>query len=114
MWLGYVNFMMIGWIFLKSLNNETVNTLLSHHTVLFSLVCVAGFLFGMVFVGWLDCKLGIRKAEVTNLSKQNPLFIEMYNRLQRIESHLHTDHSIPQDDQRETKQQTPEGGAGLK
>ncbi len=80
MYVGMVQSLMIVTVFIEALGYEL--TLLQY-----SLVGIA-FLVLSLAVGFLDTKLGLRKEELNNHALQNPVNMEMLQRLRDIQDQL--------------------------
>lgn len=88
MWIQFPNFLMILFVFLKSLNNEWVNNIFSEFGVSATVFLVVFTLLILTVIGWLDTFLGLRRQEQITNTEHNPLWMEMVERMRRIEKKL--------------------------
>ena len=84
MYLGYFNFLMIAFVFLNSIKNESVRNFLDeNHFITYPLIVIVFLIFSFI-LGRLDTKLGLRKEELRNLTAENPIMMEILNSLEEI------------------------------
>jgi len=84
MYIGYISFLMIGFVFLNSFQDKEIKGVLEEHKWwIYPLVMVL-FIGLSLVLGWLDTVLGMRKEEMRNYSEQNPVMMEMIEALNEI------------------------------
>jgi len=84
MYIGYISFLMIGFVFLNSFQDKEIKGVLAEHKWwIYPLVMVL-FIGLSLVLGWLDTVLGMRKEEMRNYSEQNPVMMEMIEALNEI------------------------------
>lgn len=84
MYIGYINFVMIAFVFLNSFENETIRTLLDQNKfIVYPLIMVLFILFSFI-LGRADTKLGMRKEEMRNYATENPVTMEILETLREI------------------------------
>jgi hypothetical protein len=84
MYIGYISFIMIAFVFLNSFQNEEIRKFLDENKfILYPLIMIL-FIVVSLFLGRLDTKLGMRKEELRNQSKENPVMMEILNSLEEI------------------------------
>lgn len=90
MYIGYIQFFLIGIVFLQSFKDEEWGGLLFKYAVISIPVVLILFVVLSLLLGYLDTKLGFREEELRNLSKSNPVMMEMLVSLKEIKEQLRT------------------------
>ena len=90
MYIGYIQFFLIGIVFLQSFKDEEWGGLLFKYAVISIPVILVLFVVLSLLLGYLDTKLGFREEELRNLSKSNPVMMEMLVSLKEIKEQLRT------------------------
>jgi len=88
MYIGYINFLMIGFVFLNSFQDEYIRGLLDEHKWWAYPLVMIMFIGLSLVLGRLDTILGMRKEEMRNYSEQNPVMMEMMETLNEIRKDL--------------------------
>ena len=88
MYIGYIQFFLIGIVFLQSFKDQHWGEFLYRHAIISIPVLLILFIFLSLLLGYLDTKLGFREEELRNLSKSNPVTMEMLISLQEIKEKL--------------------------
>lgn len=86
MYIGYISFVMIAFMFLNDLNNETIRHYLDDNKLITYPVVMVLFLVFSLILGRIDTKLGLRKEEMRNASSENPVLMEILEKVNNIES----------------------------
>jgi len=86
MYLGYFNFIMIAFLFLNSLKDETIRQFLDDNKLITYPVVMILFVVSSLILGRLDTKLGLRKEEMRNASSENPVLMEILEKVKKMES----------------------------
>ncbi|MCG6190729.1 hypothetical protein [Maribellus maritimus] len=86
MYIGYISFVMIAFMFLNDFENESVRHFLDENKFVTYPVIMILFMFFSLVLGRLDTKLGLRKEEMRNASTENPVMMEILNKLESIET----------------------------
>lgn len=76
MYSGYVQFFMMGWLFFNSFKSS-LTPIFIRHPLISGLSGFFLFIFGSMFVGWLDLKLGFFQEEAKRHSSLNPIYTEI-------------------------------------
>ena len=87
MYIGYISFVMIAFMFLNDLNNETIRRFLDENKWIAYPVVMVLFLVISLILGRIDTKWGVRKEEMRNASSENPVLMEILEKVKNIESH---------------------------
>lgn len=84
MYIGYVQFFLVGIVFLKSFKDEAWGDLIFKYSIIS--IPIAFFLFVLIslILGYFDSKLGLREEEQRNLSKSNPIMMEVIDQLKLL------------------------------
>lgn len=88
MYIGYLQFLMIGMIFLESFEGGPIGDIIFNN--LYIAVPILLFLFVVLslIVGFLDTRLGLREEELRNASSSNPVLREIQQDLKQMMSEL--------------------------
>lgn len=91
MYIGYISFLMIAFMFLNDIDNDEIRSFLDDNKLLIYPIVMILF-FGLSLVlGRFDTKLGLRKEEMRNASTENPVLMEILEKVKNIESHHKTE-----------------------
>ena len=86
MYVGYISFVMIAFMFLNDLKSETIRHFLDENKLITYPVVMVLFMIFSLILGRLDTKLGLRKEEMRNASTENPVMMEILDKLTKIEA----------------------------
>ncbi|MFB6319664.1 hypothetical protein [Saccharicrinis sp. FJH54] len=84
MYIGYISFIMLGFVFLNSFQNDSIRTYLDQNKLWVYPVIMVLFVVVSLFLGRLDTKLGMRREEMRNQAAENPVTMEILNSLREI------------------------------
>jgi hypothetical protein len=84
MYIGYMQFFLIGIVFLQSFQDRPWGEMIFKYALLSIPVALILFVLLSLILGYLDSKLGFREEELRNLSKSNPVMMEMLDQLKDI------------------------------
>jgi hypothetical protein len=84
MYIGYIQFFLIGIVFLQSFKDKPWGELIFKNAIIAIPIALVLFLLISLILGWLDTKLGFRQEELRNLSKSNPVMMEMLEELKEL------------------------------
>ena len=90
MYIGYIQFFLIGFVFLKSFENQNINELLFRYLWISIPVSIILFILLSLLLGYMDSKLGLRQEEQRNLSYSNPVMMEMLETIRELRDEIHT------------------------
>jgi uncharacterized membrane protein len=90
MYIGYLQFFLIGIVFLQSFQNKTWGELIFKYALLSIPIALVLFIILSLLLGYLDSKLGFREEEMRNLSRSNPVMMEMLDQLKEINKKIET------------------------
>ncbi|HEX2919788.1 MAG TPA: hypothetical protein VHO50_01350 [Bacteroidales bacterium] len=84
MYIGYIQFFLIGIVFLKEYKDTSWGEKIFEYTLVSIPVSIILFILLSLVLGYLDSRLGFREEEQRNLSKSNPITMEMLAQLKEI------------------------------
>ena len=88
MYIGYVQFLMIGFVFLEAYK-ETSFGVLIFDNLLFSIpIIFLTFIILSLLIGRLDTIFGLREEELRNSSSSNPIMREILSNMEVIKAEL--------------------------
>jgi len=90
MYIGYISFVMIAFMFLNDFENESIRTFLDEKKFITYPVVMILFVAFSLILGRLDTKFGVRKEEMRNASAENPVLMEILNKVKTIETNQQT------------------------
>lgn len=91
MYIGYINFFMIGFVFLKSFKDTQWGQYIYDNYYFTFPILVFLFLFLSLLLGFIDTKMGVREEEMRNASQTNPVQREMLSLLKEIKANTAND-----------------------
>jgi len=81
MYIGYIQFLLIIFVFIKSLEQNAITDFVFTYPGLAIPLIFAVFLFCSLVLGYLDSKLGFREEEIRNHSRSNPVLMDIQRSL---------------------------------
>ena len=88
MYIGYINFFMIGILFLKNYKETSWGAyFFEHYYFTFPLLIVAFFILSLL-IGFIDTKLGLRQEELRNAAASNPVTQKILKNIEEINEKL--------------------------
>jgi len=90
MYIGYISFVMIAFMFLNDLKDQTIRTFLDENKWITYPVMMVVFLLFSLILGRLDTKLGLRKEEMRNAAVENPVTMEILENIKEINEKLNS------------------------
>ena len=88
MYIGYIQFFLIGILFFENFRDEPWGKFLFDYALITIPVLLVLFVLLSLFLGYLDSKLGFREEELRNLSKSNPVMMEILESVKNMEKEL--------------------------
>ena len=85
-YIGYISFIMIAFMFLNDFENENIRHFLDENKIITYPVVMVLFMVFSLVLGRLDTKLGLRREEMRNASTENPVMMEILDKLTKIEA----------------------------
>ncbi len=84
MYIGYVQFLMIGFVFLESLRSTRFGALIFDNLYLSIPVLFLVFIILSLIIGRMDTVLGLREEELRNSAYSNPMIREIHENLEEL------------------------------
>lgn len=77
MYIGYIQFLLIIFVFIKSLGENSFTEIVFGFPYLSIPIILILFLLASLVLGYMDSRLGFREEEIRNHSKSNPILTEI-------------------------------------
>ncbi|MGB3589371.1 MAG: hypothetical protein WBA23_22690 [Tunicatimonas sp.] len=84
MYIGYIQFFMIGIVFMETFRNEPFGQLIFQYIYISIPILFVLFIVGSIIIGYLDSRFGLREEELRNLSSSNPVLRDIQRELSEI------------------------------
>lgn len=84
MYIGYISFVMLGFVFLNSFQSDNIRSYLDANKLWVYPVIMVLFVVVSLLLGRMDTKLGMRREEMRNQASENPVTMEILNSLREI------------------------------
>ena len=84
MYIGYIQFFLIGIVFLQSFKDRPWGEMIFKYAIISIPIALLLFVLLSLILGYFDSKLGFREEELRNLSKSNPIMMEMLDQLKDL------------------------------
>lgn len=88
MYIGYIQFFLIGVVFLESFRGQPWAELVFKYAMVSIPVLFVLFILLSLMLGYLDSKMGFRAEELKNMSRSNPVMMEILQSLKKLETQL--------------------------
>jgi len=84
MYIGYIQFFLIGIVFLQSFKDKPWGEFIFKYALISIPVLLILFVLLSLILGYFDSRLGFREEELRNLSRSNPVMMEMLDQLREM------------------------------
>lgn len=84
MYIGYIQFFLIGIVFLQSFKGSSWGEWIFRYAIIAIPIAFLVFVGLSLILGYFDSKLGLREEEQRNLSRSNPVLMEMLAQLKEL------------------------------
>lgn len=84
MYIGYIQFFLIIYVFIKSLGDNSFTEYVFAHFLVALPVLLFLFILLSLVIGYVDSKLGLREEEIRNFSKSNPVLMDIQKSLKDL------------------------------
>ena len=84
MYIGYVQFLLIIFVFIKSLGDNPLTVFVFNSPMIAVPVILVIFVIASLILGYLDSRLGFREEEIRNHSKSNPVLMDIQKSLAEL------------------------------
>ncbi|HBY87399.1 MAG TPA: hypothetical protein DEO86_16150 [Colwellia sp.] len=84
MYIGYIQFLLIIFVFIKSLGDNALTEFVFTSPMLAVPIILVIFVLASLLIGYLDSRLGFREEEIRNHSKSNPVLMDIQKSLNEL------------------------------
>ncbi|WP_206485606.1 hypothetical protein [Thalassotalea sp. G2M2-11] len=84
MYIGYVQFLLIIFVFIKSLGDNPVTNFVFNSPLIAVPIILIIFVLASLVLGYLDSRLGFREEEIRNHSRSNPVLMDIQKSLAEL------------------------------
>lgn len=88
MYIGYIQFLMIGFVFLEAFKDTGFGKMIFDHLWLSVPIIFVLFIVLSLILGRLDTVLGLREEELRNAASSNPIMREIHQDIKAIKTEL--------------------------
>ena len=88
MYLGYINFFILNLVLINSFDNATISNFIGDHKYMVIPLMFIIYLVLLIFIGYLDTKLGLRQEEMRNNALVNPVLQDLLRTVKDIQSEV--------------------------
>lgn len=88
MYVGYVQFLMIGFVFLEAYKDSSVGLLIFNNLLWSIPILFLLFIILSLILGRLDTVLGFREEELRNASTSNPIMREILSKMEELKEEV--------------------------
>ncbi len=88
MYIGYIQFLMIVFVLLKSYKDTFIGQLIFDNMLIALPILFLLFIIFSLLLGRIDTLLGLREEELRNASTSNPVTRDIQNKLEAIQNKL--------------------------
>ena len=88
MYIGYIQFFLIGIVFLESFKDKAWGQFIFKYALIAIPVALLLFIALSLLLGFLDSRFGFREEEMRNLSRSNPVIMEIAGSVKEIKDQL--------------------------
>ena len=88
MYIGYIQFLMIGFVFLRSFEKTNWGALIFDNLLISIPILFVLFILLQLILGRIDTLLGFREEEMRNASSSNPVMRELLSRVKEMQQEI--------------------------
>ncbi|GAA0743196.1 hypothetical protein [Gaetbulibacter jejuensis] len=88
MYIGYIQFIMIGFVFLEAYKDSSVGKLIFENLYLSLPILFLIFILLSLIIGRIDTILGFREEELRNSSTSNPVMRELLTKIDDLKDEI--------------------------
>lgn len=85
MYIGYIQFFLIGVVFIQSFRDQPWGELVFRYALISIPLLFILFIFISLVLGYLDSRLGFRAEEMKNMSRSNPVMMELLETVKQLQ-----------------------------
>jgi len=84
MYLGYINFFILNLVLINSFDNPEIKVFIYENKLLIVPVLFLVYMLLLIFIGYMDTKLGFRQEEMRNNAAINPVMQDLIRTVDEI------------------------------
>nr|WP_319400457.1 hypothetical protein [uncultured Carboxylicivirga sp.] len=88
MYIGYIQFFMIGFVFLESFKNQYLKSLIFDNIYVSIPILFLLFILLSLIIGRIDTILGLREEELRNSTQSNPVMREILTGIEELKKEI--------------------------
>jgi len=88
MYLGYLQFFMIGIVFFKAFKDKPFGVMIFKYAFISIPILFLIFIFFSILLGYLESKLGLKEEEQKKITSSNPVMMELLSDIKEIKNEL--------------------------
>lgn len=88
MYLGYIQFFMIGIVFFKAFKDKPFGAIIFKYAFISIPILFLAFIFFSILLGFIESKLGLKEEEQKKLTSTNPIMMEILNDIKDIKKEI--------------------------
>ncbi len=88
MYIGYLQFFMIGIVFFKAFKDKPFGAFIFKHAFVSIPILFLIFIFFSILLGYIESRLGLKEEEQKKLTNSNPVMMELLNDIKEIKLEL--------------------------
>jgi hypothetical protein len=88
MYIGYLQFFLIGVVFIQSFKDQPWGEVFFRYTLISIPILFVLFIFSSLLIGYIDSRYGFREEEMRNLSRSNPVMMEMLEEMKAMRKEI--------------------------
>ncbi len=88
MYIGYIQFLMIGFVFLKAYQDSSIGKLIFDNILISVPILFIIFIVFALVLGRIDTVLGLREEELRNSSSSNPVMREILSNMEELKMEI--------------------------
>ena len=90
MYIGYVQFLLIIFVFIRSLGDNPLTDFVFTSPMIAVPIILTTFILVSLVLGYLDSRLGLREEEIRNHSRSNPVLMDIQKSIAELNEKLQT------------------------
>ena len=88
MYLGYINFFILNLVLINSFDNPEIKEIINEYKLMVIPVLFVVYMLLLIFIGYMDTKLGFRQEEMRNNASINPVMQDLIKTVNDIRDEI--------------------------
>lgn len=88
MYIGYIQFLLIIFVFINSLDSNPVSEFIAQQPFVAIPLILVVFVTCSLVLGYLDSKLGLREEEIRNHARSNPVLMKLQDSVDQLNAKI--------------------------